>query len=289
MINGIVRDNCIITSHNHGFFSCCSVILHNIIEYINLNKKLPLSNSSNSFGWYKKENRDITYEYFENININQYIQDEIKPIDYKESYQFNDYSNLDYNVTKIVEKYFIPSLQIKEIINTMEAKYIIDYNNICVLFYRGNDKITETKLCEYNDYLIYANQIIYHNPNVVFLIQSDETEFIQFMTIRFPNSFYFKDETRHMNKCNSTVDHVMHHTNDVFSKYYLAITIIMSKCKYIVCGSGNCSLWIILYRGNNRNVCQYLNGTWYQTLEQIKVKNSLDEISILDLLNKQSV
>ena len=263
MINGTVKDNFVITKHNHGFFSCCSVILHNIVEYINSNKKLPLSDSSNSFSWYKKEKRDITYDYFENPNIHN---DEIKPIDYKESYQFNDYSNIDWNVTSIVNKYFTPSIQIKEIINSMEAKYIIDYNNICVLFYRGNDKITETKLCDYNDYLIYANKIMSYNPNVVFLIQSDETEFIQFMTIRFPNSFYFKDETRHMKKCNSTVDHVMHNTNNLFSKYYLAITIIMSKCKYIVCGSGNCSIWIMLYRGNNNNVCQYLDGTWYNTL-----------------------
>lgn len=272
MIHAIVKNDydskndCIITSHNHGFFSCCSVILHNIVDYINTNKKLCQSDSANSFGWYKKEKRDITYEYFENPTINQ---DEIKPIDYKESYQFDDYSNLDYNVTNIVEKYFAPSIQIKEIIHSMEAKYTIDYNNICVLFYRGNDKITETKLCEYNDYLIYANKIMQINTNVIFLIQSDETEFIQFMTRRFPNSFYFKDETRHMNKCNSTVDHVMHHTNDIFSKYYLAITLIMSKCKYIVCGSGNCSIWIMLYRGNNNNVCQYLNGTWYDTLEKM--------------------
>jgi hypothetical protein len=265
MINGIVRDNSIITSHNHGFFSCCSVILHNIIEYINSNKILPLSDSSNSFRWYKKENRDITYEYFENPSID--VQDEIKPIDYKESYQFINYSNLDWNVTSIVNKYFTPSLQIKEIINSMESKYTIDYNNICVLFYRGNDKITETKLCEYNDYLIYANKIMQINPNIVFLIQSDETEFIQFMTMRFSNSFYFKDETRHMKKCNSTVDHVMYTTNDVFSKYYLAITLIMSKCKYIICGSGNCSIWIMLYRCNNTNVCQYLDGKWHETLK----------------------
>jgi hypothetical protein len=266
MINGIVKDHFVITSHNCGFFSCCSVILHNIVDYINTYKKLPLSDSSKSFGWYKKEMRDITHEYFETPNINQDVEDEIKSIDYNENYQFIDYSNLDYSVTSIVTRYFTPSRQITQIINTIENKYEIDYNNICVLFYRGNDKITETKLCDYNDYLIYANKIMNINPNVVFLIQSDETQFIEFMTMQFSNSFYFKDEIRHMNKCNSTVDHVMHSTNDVFSKYYLAITIIMSKCKYIICGSGNCSIWIMLYRGNNKNVCQYLDGKWHESI-----------------------
>jgi len=145
----------------------------------------------------------------------------------------------------------------------MEYKYNLLYNNICVLFYRGNDKIRETKLSNYDDYLIYANLIMKSNPNILFLIQSDETEFITFMTEKFrKNSFYFKDEIRHMNKCNNTVDTLMQDKNYEFSKYYLAITIIMSKCKYIICGSGNCSIWIMLYRGNNNNVYQFQNGEW---------------------------
>ena len=96
------------------------------------------------------------------------------------------------------------------------------------------------------------------------MIQSDETEFLEFMTNKFPNnSIYFKDEIRHMKKCNDTVDKKMNSQNYEFSKNYLAITMIMSKCKYIICGSGNCDIWIMLYRGNNSNVIQNLNGKWY--------------------------
>ena len=54
----------------------------------------------------------------------------------------------------------------------------------------------------------------------------------------------------------------MKHLNHTFSRYFLAIIIIMSKCKYIICGSGNCSLWIILYRGNVKNVWQHLKDKW---------------------------
>ena len=148
----------------------------------------------------------------------------------------------------------------------MEQKYNLEYDNICVLFYRGNDKIKETKICDYHDYMEYANLIVNKNPNIKFLVQSDETEFIELMTKTYPNnSFYFKDEIRHINKCNSSVDIVMRDKNDVFSKYYLAITIIMSKCEYIICGSGNCSIWIMLYRGNSKNVYQNLNKRWLLT------------------------
>lgn len=123
------------------------------------------------------------------------------------------------------------------------------------MFYRGNDKITETKLPDYESYVNYANEILKKNPTILFLIQTDETEFIEYIMTH---------ETRHMKKCNSTVDILFKEKNVDFSKYYLAITIIMSKCKYIVCGSGNCSIWIMLYRGNNNNVYQYLNDTWLE-------------------------
>uniref|UniRef100_A0A6C0H8T3 Uncharacterized protein n=1 Tax=viral metagenome TaxID=1070528 RepID=A0A6C0H8T3_9ZZZZ len=89
------------------------------------------------------------------------------------------------------------------------------------------------------------------------------------MTKLFPNnSFYFKDETRNMNKnTDTTVDMVMYHLNNEFSKYYLGITIIMSKCHYIICGSGNCSQWIMYYRGNNNNVIQNLEGKWITNIK----------------------
>ena len=306
----------VISNHNAGFFSCCSVKLTNIVDFINLNNKKPDSvDSSQQFEWYKNKNetmsenntdncenvvttdtidkpdttdkrvrrvkkinnrikniksnkkiKDITYEYFEHYDN---IEDDVLyPIKYHWNDQFLNYSLLDYShISPLVKKYFSPSKIVNDIIYNMEKKYNLIYENICVLFYRGNDKITETALCQYDEYLQYADEIINKNPNILFLIQSDESEFIEFMTNKFPNnSFYFKDEIRHMKKCNDTVDLKMPDTCYDFSKKYLAITIIMSKCKYIICGSGNCSIWIMLYRNNNINVVQNLKKKWYNTL-----------------------
>jgi hypothetical protein len=255
---------------NSGFFSCCSVKLDNIIRYINIYKKMPIQvDSSEQFEWYKTDkNQDITYIYFEEPNnLNEIILNDYRIyIDFYHENQFTDYSNLNYDkIFPIVYKYFYPSRNIINKIQTIEEKYILDYNNICVLFYRGNDKITETKLCEYDEYLTYANLIVKNNPNIKFLIQSDETEFIEFILKLFPNnSFYFNDEIRHVKKCNNTVDKLMKESIFIFSQYYLSITIIMSKCKYIICGSGNCSIWIMLYRGNASNVYQNLDGKWIE-------------------------
>ncbi len=270
----IIKDNSVKITHNAGFFSCCSIKLCEIITYIKQKKNTPdIVDSSKQFSWYKNEtnkDKDITYDYFENYN-NITVTDIniIDPIDFRWDHcQFRNYSNLDYKlITPLIKKYFSPSVEITEIINNIEKKYNLSYENICVLYYRGNDKNKETKICSYAEYLSYINQILKKNPKIVFLIQSDETEFIEFMTNKFPNnSFYFKDEIRHMKKCNDTVDRKMSSQNYEFSKKYLAITIIMSKCKYIICGSGNCDLWIMLYRGNTTNVIQNLKGNWYNSV-----------------------
>jgi len=158
-------DNCVISKHNAGFFSCCSVKLYELVDFINTNKKLPdIVNSEKQFAWYKTDeniNKDITYEYFDNYND---FSDNViinYPINYHWwSSQFGNYLDLEYqNISFLVKKYFSPSKTIREIINNMENKYNLIYDNICVLFYRGNDKARETSLCSYDDYLNYANEI----------------------------------------------------------------------------------------------------------------------------------
>ena len=258
----------VISTHNAGFFSCCSLRLDNIIKFFNKYKLLPIKvDSSKQFAWYKNENenKDITFDYFKyyrNVNIYPIYKNNI---DYCENYQYIDYKKLNYtSICPFIQKYFTPSLEIQNIINNIEIKYEINnYKDICVLFYRGNDKQTETYLPCYNDIIERAKNIFNNNNNIKFLIQSDESEFIETIKTIFPlNSFYFKDEIRHMKKQNTTVDIKFKNTNHIFSKYYLAITIIMSKCNYIICGSGNCSIWIMFYRGNANNVQQFLNNEW---------------------------
>ena len=253
-------------NHSYGFFSCCSVRLHRIIQWVNNNKKLPsVVDSSKQYSWYKIKAGDVTFDYFEHYNkVKNSVP--LKNIDYKDSYQYIDYRKLDYDsIVPYVTKYFTPSKEIKSIVQFIENKYNLDYDNICVLFYRGNDKNTETQICDYNEYIDKATKIKEENPSIKFLLQSDETEFISTMLDSFStDSFYFKDEIRTINKQMSTVDKVLKESNNEFSKKYLAITIIMSKCKYVVCGSGNCSIWIMFYRGNANGVYQNLDNVWLE-------------------------
>ena len=243
-----------------GFFSCCSVLLDSIINYYNVNKKLPLAiNTTNLFLKYNPYPlQDIFHNYF-NIQIQPVIE-YIDIIQHSESAQFEPFEHIKYSQIKpFINLYFSPSNTIKEIINIMKIKYSIDYDNTCVMFYRGLDKCTETVLPSYDEHFNEANKILNNNSNIRFLIQTDETEYLHFMLKNLERSFKFY-EIRHINKERTSVDNVWtQEQNFAFSHYFLAIVYIMAKCKYVICNSGNISAWICYFRGNNTNVFQYLD------------------------------
>ena len=253
--------------HTAGFFSCSTICLENIVSYFNTHHKLPdILDRSYQYDLYKPVNNssDVSHIYFtETSDIIKYNGD-IKITTSKSEQQFSDYRLINHSAIKpFIQRYFTPSALIQDIILMIKYKYKIDYNNTCVLFYRGNDKMRETNACSYDEIIQKARIVRANNPNITFLIQSDETEFIERMLHEFPGSIYFNNEIRHMKKCDSTVDLQYVEKNPEYSMQFLAITCIMSKCKYIICNSGNCSLWIILYRGNSEGLYQYLEPKEY--------------------------
>ena len=248
-----------------GFFSCCSVRLMCITEYVNEWKTVPDAvDSSSSFAWYKptESDRDVTYDYF--IDSSDAARLPNRPVSFHHTHQFRDYRTLDFEgIQPLVHKFFGLSPEIERRVAFLEDKYNLkDYSNLCTLFYRGNDKATETSLPIYRDYLVLADKIRKERPATRFLIQSDETEFIELMTRAFPSSVVCRDEIRHIPKQNSTVDILFANQNVEFSKWYLAITVIMAKTQTVICGDGNCSLWIALYRGNATGMIVYNRGKW---------------------------
>ncbi len=260
-----LTDRIVEVAHNAGFFSCCNVRLQFIIEAFNKYKHIPyLVDSSKQFAWYKPHdtpNIDITDVFFKTLKENiKYTKD----IKYHHEYQYILYNELDFtSINPFIKKYFSISDEIIDIYKAIVTKYNIDYSNTCVLFFRGNDKVTEVDLPKYEDYIIQAHKIKDKNPNIRFLIQSDDSEFLKYMTNKLDNTVIFTDEIRHIHNKAISVDKIDKSTNFEFIKKYLAITYIMSLCKYVVFGSGNCSFWIALYRGNANNIIQHCKGKWH--------------------------
>lgn len=242
-----------------GFFACCSVRLEKIVGYYNTFRSLPDSvDSSGLFELYKEEGHEIVYFEHSSRKISY------RPnVEFATWFQFIDYTRINYAALKpFLQIYYTPSTEITAKLKALEEIYSLEYANTCVLFYRGNDKITETPIAPYQDYIDRGKRLEAENPGIRFMIQSDETEFIDSMLSAFPKAFYCKKHVRHIKKSVDTVDRVFRQENHIYSKWYLAITMAMAKAKYVICGSGNCSLWICLYRGNADGVQQYLKGEW---------------------------
>ena len=245
----------LIINHNAGFFSCYTIRLLNILEYINKHKKCPENvDSSRQFLDYKNnKNNDYTAEY---IELNEQIQiqytNQIKLTNDTREEQFSDYKLLNFKVIKpFINKWFSPSEQILQLTQYLERRYNLDYENLAVFYYRGTDKHTETNLCNYDIFIDKAKQVRFNNPNVKFLIVSDEIELINLFKGIFPDTIVFDELLQNMER------------SFLHSQLMLATVLIMSKAKHIICTSGNVSLWIILFRGHNNNIHQFLSPREY--------------------------
>jgi len=256
----------VIKEHWAGFFSCCCLRLDQIIKYCHANNQSPTQIINNkSFVWYNPNtNNDIVPDFFSTINEKNI---NYKNINYKKNIewdignsQFMKYGELPLDdLYPYVKKFFSPSAKIKIIKEKLIQKYSIDTNNSCALFLRGNDKATECKIPDYAEYIIHATKIIQLNPNIKFIIQSDEVEFIETMKNKFPNNIIFYEEIRAIAKDKTKTTDNRGQNPEYNYKYalnFLAIVLIMAECNYVICNSGNISLWIALFRENLKNFIQ---------------------------------
>lgn len=253
-----------IVNHNAGFFSNCTVCLVDLIESIayfkNTNVEL---DTRNTFQFYKnaEKNSDIGGEYFKNADDSKKV-DIIFEKDTKveNSMHILPYKTLLFDkFAPYIKKYFSESDKVKNIISMMEKKYKIDYENTCCVFFRGLDKFVETGVPEYDIFCDKAKNITNNENNIRFLLQSDETEFFDYAKNIFTNNLIFNDEIRHMKHSKTLLEYSLNkNDNFKYSLYFLAIVIIMSRCKYVICNTSNVSLWISLFRGNTNKLHQYL-------------------------------
>lgn len=250
-------------THNSGFFSCCSVKLYDIINFFNNQKRLPHSiDSKFQFASYKinpyDPNEDLNKLLFKDVQPNKIEFSEL--IDYHHNHQFTIYRDLDIKkITPFIKKYFSLSDEVIQYTNKLETKYNIDYDNTVSVFYRGNDKATETGIASYGEFLNKCQQIYETNNHIRFFIQTDELEFRNEFQQNFKNSFFFEE----MPCINSNKQIALQHIispdqRHKFAQRVLSTTNIVSQCSHIVTHSGNCGIWAVLLRGNVNNINQYL-------------------------------
>jgi hypothetical protein len=267
----------LICRHDAGFFSCCTVKLNGIISYINANKSLPTNiDCSKTWKlynpyWLQENTEDITYNFFENNNNNITIAPYYNPLWY-----ISDYNNTD-NIDIIIKKYFTPNGIIVNNSNILIRKYKIYVNNCIGLYVRMTDKRQETNVGEFEDYKNKLNEILANEPKLKIIIVTDSTDFLSYIKEYFKSIIIIKElrtststqlgihKDGHAGRIDKTL--IENNYNEILN-YLFPAFLILSKCKYYICNSSNCSMWTILYRKSNKNVYEFSNNKWIDHFEK---------------------
>lgn len=276
----VIDDQLVIDRQSGGFFADCSVRLHNIVSFFNMNKRLPGHvDSSQLFNRYKYDgDSDITQQFFA---CNDIEFDWESKVQYVHSSQYSLYENLPtQSIAPFIKKYFKPVDQIQQIAQHIQDQYNVQqqtahYKNACAVLHRGTDKAKETEIPSIESIHDQMRKVRDLNKDVIFIIQSDCAEFLNITKKTFPDHHICFDE--HIRSVgNSETDQVWKSVdlqpdagkdmprlqeNNIFIKKYLAITTILAKCNYLICETGNCAAWLLFYRNNINNVMQF-QGRW---------------------------
>jgi hypothetical protein len=144
-----------------------------------------------------------------------------------------------------VKKYFTPSIFVREQVKRLEKRLPWQYQSICGIRYRGTGKKVETNQPSYAELVLTAVKLQQKVPQLTFLVQSDEQDFLEYATRELGGDCCFPLSTKGI-------------IGD-----YVAEIIILSRCKYLITTSGNGELWIRLFRGNSKNSLQWLSPKEY--------------------------
>jgi hypothetical protein len=258
----------LVVSHNAGFFSCCAGRLYYIIRFCNENRRLPeIVDCSKQFEMYKPDPLiDVTYDFFQQYDS---VYSRIDMATYKtipitlHNFQHSNYKTIDYgSIVPFCRKYFTPSEGIQEIYWKLIDKYNIDLDKCIGLYYRATDKGKETRIDSFERF--YEKAMELYKDGFQLLIQTDSTPFLEYMQDKCQgkNIVVIKE-----NKTSNT-NLGIHNENTAQQNHqevqiFLATVILLSQCKYVVCTSGNVSVWIMYYRGGAKNTFQNLNCVWY--------------------------
>jgi hypothetical protein len=182
-------------------------------------------------------------------------------------FQFTDYNNFNFDIAQpIMEKYFSLTETIIEKVDILKQKYNIDLENTCGIFFRGNDKSTETSQPTYEDFVSKAMSLKKDNPNLRFLIQTDENEFLEYFMNHVTDSFHLQEIPK-IQKSNTSLQYQQFFTLE-HQQYYVASVYLISQCKYVISTSGNGEMFMILWRGNTKGLIQWCGDIACSKLKQ---------------------
>jgi hypothetical protein len=171
--------------------------------------------------------------------------------------QFDIYNFEVYN--KVRDRFFGPSSIINERKKFLIEKYNIDFEKTISVLYRGTDKGTELRLANPQDCLIVTKRILDKNPGYKVLLQTDQTQVIQYFYEHLGDILITFEETPSTTS-NKVIWNLMEQQGADsinWSQWFDSALRCVADCKYLVNHTGNVAFFANLYRGSVNNVYQF--------------------------------
>lgn len=252
----------LLSGANTGFFSNCSHSLWSIVELANVGHVVDELNFKGAFRNFKDDNKqhniysDLFHTNESSVkNLKEYIRhhSRFRCPDHHGVYKIFPYDELNH----FVQAYFLPAKSVRQLCDAIASRYAIDFSNTIAVCYRGTDKATEVGLADPCDYVERVRMI--HHEGLRVMIQTDQEQVKQYFLAKIPDSFSIDEMPT------TAGQQVLHqlHAKELglgrieFGQYLLAVTYLMSQCRYIVNHTGNMAAWICLLRGDAQGVDQF--------------------------------
>ena len=200
--------------------------------------------------------RDIFPDFYR-INPDQEVTPKniILPDENRKQFEIYDFEY--YN--QVVKRFFNPSGVVTDRWQMLTEKYDIDPEKTVSVLYRGTDKGTEVRLASPEDYLDVVKQILDQTPANRVLVQTDQTQVLDYFKSELGDmvvSFSETPSTSGKDAMNTVMENEGKDTMD-WMQWFDAALRCVAECAYVVNHTGNCGLWMNLYRGNVDNVFQF--------------------------------
>ena len=200
--------------------------------------------------------RDIFPDFYR-INPDQEVTPKniILPDENRKQFEIYDFEY--YN--QVVKRFFNPSGVVTDRWQMLTEKYDIDPEKTVSVLYRGTDKCTEVRLASPEAYLDVVKQILDQTPANRVLVQTDQTQVLDYFKSELGDmvvSFSETPSTSGKDAMNTVMENEGKDTMD-WMQWFDAALRCVAECAYVVNHTGNCGLWMNLYRGNVDNVFQF--------------------------------
>jgi hypothetical protein len=239
-----------------GITSCLSVRLHDFCQKQNW-KEITTIDSTQQFSFYTDWLKHIKGVAFTTPFCNNVygpfdftkVKDLVLP-NYDHGFQYAWYDEIDLPNIHLLAKE-VCKLNHNIYDRSKEISSFYGLKDRCSVIYRGNDKAKEIEITPYDAIV----DIAFKSGYTKFFLQTDEVEFYQYFTQKFPDTLSNENIPRIKTDYNS---YVVSENLIFFVQEFLATLYALSTASYaVITNTGNIGMWSAIFRGNLNNFYQY--------------------------------